>query len=104
MVRLDRLDGVRAERVLIRSGGGVPTVEAVERLPGLKLLGTDAASVDLADSKTLDVHHALWRRGVVILEGLDLAAVADGTYQLIALPLRLVGMDGAPVRAVLIEQ
>ena len=103
VVRLDRLDGVRAERVLIRSGGGVPTVEAVERLRGLKLLGTDGASVDVADSKTLDVHHALASRGVVILEGLDLSAVADGTYQLIALPLRLVGMDGSPVRAVLIE-
>jgi arylformamidase len=55
------------------------------------------------DSKTLDVHHALWRRGAVILEGLDLAAVPCGDYQLCALPLKVVGLDGAPVRAILIE-
>ena len=103
VVSLDQLAAARAERVLVRSGGGVPTVDVVSRLPGLKLLGTDAASVDQADSKTLEVHHALWRRGVVILEGLDLAAVPDGRYQLIALPLRLAGMDAAPVRAVLLE-
>ncbi len=103
VVPLGRLADAHAERVLIRSGGGVPTVDVVERLPGLRLLGTDAASVDVADSTTLDVHHALWHRGVVILEGLDLSAVADGPYQLIALPLRLEGMDAAPVRAVLIE-
>ena len=44
----------------------------------------------------------LWKRGAVILEELDLSLVPDGRYELIALPLRLVGMDGAPVRAVLI--
>jgi arylformamidase len=39
----------------------------------------------------------------VILEGLDLSAVPDGRYELIALPLRLAGMDAAPVRALLRE-
>jgi arylformamidase len=59
--------------------------------------------VDREDSSGLDVHHALWRKGAVILEGLDLATVPDGSYELIALPLRLAGMDGAPVRALLRE-
>jgi len=105
VVPLDRLErgGVHAPRVLVRTGGGVPTVAGIERLPGLRLFGTDAPSVDAMDSATLDVHRALWKRGAVILEGLDLSAVADGEYQLIALPLRLAGMDGAPVRAILIE-
>jgi arylformamidase len=92
-----------AERVLLRSGGGAPAGAALEALVGLRLLGTDAASVDEVDSKTLDVHHALWHRGVVILEGLDLGGVPDGHYELIALPLRLAGMDAAPARAVLRE-
>ena len=39
--------------------------------------------------------------GVVILEGLDLAAVAPGPYELVCLPLRLAGLDGAPCRALL---
>ncbi len=104
VVPLSRLAATRAERILLRSGGGVPTLAALRGLTGLKLLGTDAASVDVADSKTLDVHHALWERGVVILEGLDLSGVADGEYDLVALPLRLAGMDAAPVRAVLVER
>lgn len=103
VIPLERLAEVSAERVLVRSGGGAPTVAAVERLGRLKLFGTDAVSVDAADSKTLDVHHTLWKAGAVILEGLDLAAVPDGEYQLIALPLKLAGMDAAPVRAILIE-
>ena len=96
-------DSAGAERVLLRSDGGVPTVAALAALAGLHLLGTDAESVDETDSKTLDVHHALWHRGVVILEGLDLEGVPDGRYELIALPLRLAGMDAAPVRALLRE-
>jgi len=74
----------------------------IESLPPLLLFGTDFASVDPPDSTTFATHHALARRGTVILEGLDLSAVPDGEYQLIALPLRLVGMDGSPARAVLI--
>ena len=91
------------ERVLLRSGGGAPALAALEGLAGLRLLGTDAASVDETDAAPLAVHHALWHRGVVILEGLDLDAVPDGRYELIALPLRLAGMDAAPVRALLRE-
>ena len=94
----------RGERVLVKAAGGAPTAAAVNALAGLRLFGTDAASVDPMDSKTLDAHHALRKKGAVILEGLDLSRVPDGTYDLVALPLALVGMDAAPVRAILIER
>ena len=68
---------------------------------GLRLFGVDLPSVDELDSKTLDVHHALGRHGVTILEGLWLEDVPEGRYELIALPLRIAGADGSPVRAVL---
>jgi arylformamidase len=48
------------------------------------------------------VHRLLLTAGVVIVEGLDLAAVEPGEYQLVCLPLRITGGDGAPARAVLI--
>jgi arylformamidase len=102
---LASLPTARAERVLVKASGGAPTPEQIAALPaGLKLFGTDGPSVDPMDSKTLDAHHALWKRGAVILEGLVLDAVPDGAYELIALPLKLVGMDAAPVRAVLIDR
>lgn len=70
---------------------------------GVRLVGTDAPSVDPPDSKTLDAHHALADGGVAILENVVLDGVAPGEYTLVALPLRLVEADGSPVRAVLIE-
>ncbi|MBI2516100.1 MAG: cyclase family protein [Opitutae bacterium] len=68
---------------------------------GVKLTGFDVPSVDHLTSKDLPIHHALDRAGIVILESLDLSAVTPGAYELIALPLRLRGGDGSPVRAVL---
>jgi arylformamidase len=68
---------------------------------GILLVGMDTPSVDPFDSKTLDAHHALFRGGVAILEGLVLDGVPEGVYELIALPLRLAGLDASPVRAVL---
>jgi len=68
---------------------------------GIILYGTDAPSVDAADSKTLDGHHALLRNNIFILEGLDLSDVPDGVYELAAFPLKILGGDGSPVRAVL---
>jgi arylformamidase len=65
------------------------------------LVGLDTPSVDPFDSKTLDAHHALARGGVAILEGLLLDGVPEGIYELIALPLKLAGLDASPVRAVL---
>lgn len=68
---------------------------------GVRLVGIDTPSVDLFDSKDLPTHRAFLEHGLAILEGLDLARVAPGRYELIALPLRLVGFDASPVRAVL---
>ena len=68
---------------------------------GVRLIGLDAPSVDEITSTTLPRHHKFNDAGLLILENLDLDAVQPGTYELIALPLRLVGGDGSPVRAVL---
>lgn len=77
--------------------------EVIERLgeTGVVLIGTDAASLDPQESKTMDAHHAVRRHGMRILEGLVLDGVAPGAYELIALPLRIAGADASPVRAVL---
>ena len=100
-----------AERILLRTGcdwsGGFPasfrglSVEAARWCVtrGLRLVGTDAPSVDPFDAELLPAHHALVAGGVAILEGLDLAAHPPGRYELIALPLRLAGADASPVRA-----
>jgi len=68
---------------------------------GVTTIGIDTPSVDPADSKDLPAHAAVARHGMTILEGLRLDEVPAGDYELIALPLRLVGFDGSPVRAVL---
>ena len=75
----------------------------IDHLAGLGccLIGTDAPSIDPETSKTLDAHHAARRHDLRILEGLVLDAVPPGDYELIALPLPLVGLDASPVRAVL---
>ncbi len=68
---------------------------------GVALVGIDTPSVDLFDSKDLPSHKAFLRHDMAILEGLVLADVPAGRYELIALPLKLVGFDASPVRAIL---
>jgi len=68
---------------------------------GVKLLGLDLPSVDEIDSKSLQNHHALARAGIAIVESLDLSGIAPGIYHLAALPLKITGGDGAPMRAIL---
>jgi arylformamidase len=77
--------------------------ELVETLhaQGVKLIGIDTPSVDLFDSKDLPAHRTFLRLDMAILEGLVLRDVPEGAYELIALPLRLVGFDASPVRAIL---
>lgn len=112
--RLDALPNGPIERLLVRTdrsiaGGEFPIdwpalgVERVRALLGrrLRLLGVDAPSVDPRASTTLDVHRALFAGGAYNLENLDLRGVPDGSYDLIALPLRIAGLDAAPVRAAL---
>ncbi|WP_287878150.1 arylformamidase [Acidovorax sp.] len=68
---------------------------------GVLLIGIDTASIDPADSKTLDSHQVIRRRGLRVLENLVLDDVPEGDYELIALPLKLTSADASPVRAVL---
>jgi len=77
--------------------------ELIEMLheQGVRLVGIDTPSVDLFDSKDLPTHQACLRCDVAILEGLMLRDVPEGKYELIALPLKLVGFDASPVRAIL---
>jgi arylformamidase len=70
---------------------------------GVCLIGTDAPSIDPLTSQSLDAHHACRKGGIFILEGLDLHAVVPGFYELFALPLKIKGGDGSPVRATLKE-
>jgi arylformamidase len=79
------------------------TEDAAEYLGhrNLLLVGTDAPSVDSFSSKSMSVHKMLLQYGISILEGVRLAEVPAGDYELIALPLRFAGLDGSPVRAIL---
>lgn len=79
------------------------SAEAAEYLVkrGVKLLGVDYLSV-APYKNTKPTHVALLKAGVVIVEGLNLAQVSHGRYNLICLPLKLEGRDGAPARAVLV--
>ncbi|MHA1564482.1 MAG: kynurenine formamidase, partial [Alphaproteobacteria bacterium] len=65
------------------------------------LIGVDTPSLDPQDSKTMEAHQMVRRHGLSILEGLVLDEVPSGDYELIALPLKLMTLDSAPVRAVL---
>ncbi len=105
---------IRASRVLFATGSAPDpcrfredfvalSPELIELLheQGVRLVGIDTPSVDPFDSRDLPAHRACLRHDLAILEGLALDGVPAGTYELIALPLRLVGFDASPVRAVL---
>jgi arylformamidase len=111
----DDLTGpVREERLLLATGsypdptawnedfcGLAPDLVDALHAEGVRLVGVDTPSVDLFTSKDLPAHARFLANDMAILEGLVLDAVEDGRYELIALPLRLVGFDASPVRAVL---
>lgn len=78
-----------------------PELAAYLSVHGIILYGADAPSMDAADDPHLPGHQALLHHGIFILEGLDLRSAADGLYELAALPLKIAGGDGSPVRAVL---
>lgn len=103
-----------AERVLFRTACWSDAGAFPERFPalspelagrlvaaGVRLVGTDAPSVDSFHSTELPAHRILARAGIPILENLRLDGVPPGLYELIALPLRLETADASPVRAVL---
>lgn len=108
------LDG--AKRVLFRTYDRFPTerwdsgftaiapdVIARLREAGVRLVGTDAASLDPEQSKMMDAHREIRTGDMRILEGLVLDDVPPGHYELIALPLKIAGADASPVRAILRE-
>lgn len=68
---------------------------------GVSLVGIDYLSVDRYGDDHAPVHHLLLKEDVLILEGIDLKAVAPGEYFLICSPLRVQGAEAAPARAVL---
>lgn len=69
----------------------------------IKLVGIDYLSVEKFGAKTFDTHITLLEKEVVIIEGLDLRAVPAGDYELVCLPLKIIGGtgDGAPARTIL---
>lgn len=102
------------ERLLLRcgatiAGGSFPASwpslsrDAIAALlrRGMRLLGVDSPSVDDRESRDLRNHHLLFDGGAYVLENLDLRDIAAGPWELVAPPLRLEGLDAAPVRAVL---
>jgi len=114
---LKALAGGPAERLLLRTDSWsdpqcfpatIPCITtdlpAFLASKGIRLLGVDVPSVDQLDSHDLPNHRALAKHGIAILESLDLSSVPEGLYELIALPLRLVGADASPVRAILRDE
>jgi arylformamidase len=68
---------------------------------GVQTVGVDYLSVGGFDTDGAETHRTLLKAGVWIIEGLNLKDVEPGNYELICLPLKMVGSDGAPARAVL---
>lgn len=102
---VDRYFPKNCERLLIKGGGRAFFMDSsAEELAytGVKLIGTDALSVGCKGNQTKP-HRAFLTNGVAVLEGLDLSEVEPGEYYLFAPPVKLDGMEGAPARAVLID-
>ncbi len=102
---VDRFFPKSCQRLLIKGDGKAffmdsSAEELVER--GIKLIGTDSLSVGCKGNQTAP-HKAFLQNGVAVLEGLDLSEVKPGNYFLFAPPVLYDGLEGAPVRAVLIE-
>lgn len=105
---------IKAERVLIATGtypdpnnfnedfaGLSPALVDQLHNEGVVLVGIDTPSVDLFESKDLPAHKRFLENKIAILEGIVLKDVPDGIYELVALPLKLIGFDASPVRAIL---
>jgi len=104
----------RAPRLLLKTGiwkdstvfpDWIPVIAADVpewlRKRGVKMIGLDLPSVDAIEAKKLVNHHALAAARVAIVESLDLSEIEAGVYHFAALPLKIVGGDGGPVRAIL---
>ena len=93
------LSKLGAKKILFRNAEITPTAAFELSFLKLDLVGTEQSSIG-----GKNVHASFLKHGTVVLEGLDLSTVKDGEYTLCALPLKISGADGSPVRAVLIEE
>ena len=92
-----------AKRILIKGNAEVSADAArVFANSGILLLGNESQTVG-PENAPMEVHKTLLSSNVVLLEGIRLTAVTEGTYFLNAAPLNLSGADGSPCRAILIE-
>ena len=119
IIQFTEVQDIRAERVLFKTTNSdmirqdkffddftALSLEAAETLVanGVKLVGIDYYGIERRGSLEHPVHATLLKAGVVILVGVDLTFVQPGNYTLIAMPQRLQGLDGSPVRAVLMQE
>ena len=108
------LDARATPRVLVRTNHCDDKTKFPARIPtlapdvpawlgaqGVRLIGLDLPSVDQVDDPSMQIHHRLDAAKILIVENLDLRAAPPGTYELIALPLKIAGADGSPIRALL---
>lgn len=81
------------------------SLEAAEYLAEKKvvLVGTDFLGIEKKGNPGHPVHKTLLSNGIVIVEGLNLAEVPPGEYEMICLPMPVIGADGAPARVVLMS-
>lgn len=104
------------DRLILKTGCTVATGTFPESWPtlseacarsllglGLKLVGVDAPSVDARESTSLAVHKMLFSGNAFILENLELRRTPPGRYELIAFPVKMMSLDAAPVRAILVD-
>lgn len=109
--------GYRLERLILKTGSTIASGSFPEDWAtlsescartllglGLRLLGVDAPSVDARDSKSLAVHKMLFSGNAFILENLDLRRTPAGEYDIMAFPIKMMSLDAAPVRAILLER
>ena len=115
---LQELNVQPGERILLRTdpngkynkharfNPSVLSMRAAQYLAQLpvKLVGIDAPTVENMELCDGEVHAALLKAGIPLLEGLRLEEADKENYELSALPIRLMGENGAPCRAVLIEK
>lgn len=80
-----------------------PDAAAWLRERGARLVGIDYITIEGYANRGFDSHHIVLGAGMIVLESVDLGAVAPGRYTLFCLPLKMAGAEASPVRAILVE-
>lgn len=100
------------ERLLFKTSNSERCWKTSQFVPDFVAIAADAASylaelntlavgIDYLSAGSPETHRSLLGAGVVILEGLNLTGISPGRYELLCLPLKIVGADGAPARVLL---